>query len=407
MFKSPQAYRSFLTVVLTYALDLIGFSIAFPVLAPLLLNPDLNFFASGTADTTKATVLGLLFAAFGIAQFLGAPIAGVMADHYGRYKIFLWTIFLSAMGYVLMALGVYQQDLAFLFIGRVVSGLCSGNVSLAQSATADLTEPKHRSRAFGILLGIGGLGFVVGPWVGGKLANPDWLSGSGAFIFAAVAALINFFMIIFFFVETFKRKEHHAKVNLWSSFKDLRIVFHHRVQRTILIASLLFSVGWAFNLIFFPTFLVQKFSLGADKIGDIYAYQSLVWFFGSMFLNKELATKFNLKTLILWGTGIASIGVALCVTPQELWPYWIIIPVALTGGALAFVNFGALLSTNASDEMQGRVMGANGSMWSFGQILAPLIAGPLAGWNIYSPLLLGSLFILTAFIYFLFQHKKV
>jgi MFS family permease len=71
MFKSQQQYRTFLTVLMTYTLDLARFSIVFPVLAPLLLNPELHFFA-----------------VFAIVQFLGAPLAGALADHYGRYKIF-------------------------------------------------------------------------------------------------------------------------------------------------------------------------------------------------------------------------------------------------------------------------------------------------------------------------------
>ena len=195
MFRSPQQYRTFLTVLMTYALDLVGYSIVFPVLAPLLLNPHLHFFATNTSDAAKTTVLGILFAVFGITQFIGAPLAGALADHYGRYKVFLITIGLSIFGYAVMALGVYWQSLEWLFIGRLVTGFCSGNFSLAQSTTADLTDAHHRTKAFGILLGVGGLGFVAGPWIGGKLANPHWLSGSGAFIFAAAAAFINFLIV--------------------------------------------------------------------------------------------------------------------------------------------------------------------------------------------------------------------
>ncbi len=406
MFRSQQDYRTFLTVVMTYMLDLVGFSIVFPVLAPLLLNPQLDYFSPDTLEATRTTILGLLFAVFGITQFLGAPLAGALADHYGRYKIFLATIGLSVAGYAIMAMSVYMQNLSWLFVGRVVTGLCSGNFALAQSATADLTDARHRSNAFGILLGAGGLGFVAGPWVGGKLANPDWLSGSAAFIFAAVAALINFAIVFFFFVETWKRKAEHAKAGLLRTFKDIRLVFHQKTLRTILTAYLLFSIGWGFFLIFSPTFLVQKFSLSSNKIGDIFAYMAVCWFFVSMFLNKELASKFSLRTLILAGTAIAAIGVTGFVWPEHLWPYWIIIPVALLGGALSWVNLGALLSLRSSENMQGRAMGASGSMWSIGQILAPLIAGPLAGWNIYAPLLMGVVFIVLSFFYFMVCYRE-
>lgn len=406
MFRTPQQYRTFLTVLMTYTLDLVGFSIVFPVLAPLLLNHNLHFFSAGVGEETRTTILGLLFAVFGVAQFFGAPIAGALADHFGRYKVFLGSIALSIVGYALMAVSVAEQSLAGLFIGRIVTGLCSGNFSLAQSATADLTDREHRSKAFGVLLSVGGLGFVIGPWIGGKLANPEWLSGSGAFIFAAIAAAINLVIVFFFYVETWKPKRAHVNKKLSDTFKDLKLVFHLKTVRTILVAYLLFSIGWAFFLIFSPTFLVQKFSLGASQIGDIFAYMALIWFFVAMFLNKELLGRFSLRNLILTGILIAAIGVALYATPNHLWPYWIIIPIALTGGALAWVNLGSILSLTASKDMQGRALGAGGSMWSIGQVVGPLAAGPLAGWNIYSPLLLGSLVLLASFIYFLFAYCR-
>jgi DHA1 family tetracycline resistance protein-like MFS transporter len=405
MFRTQRDYRTFLTILLTYALDLVGYSIVFPVLAPLLLNPELQFFATGTSEVARTTMLGFLFAIFGVTQFFGAPVAGALADHYGRYRVFLWTIALSFFGYGLMAMSIYLQSISWLFLGRMVTGFCSGNFALAQSATADLTDVKERSKAFGILLGVGGLGFVAGPWIGGKLANPEWLFGSGAFLFAAIAALINFAMVYFFFEETRKKKEAH--VSFLSTFKDIQIVFHQKKLRIILTAYLLFSIGWGFYLIFSPTYLVQKFSLGADKIGDIFAYMALCWFFVSMYLNKELIAKFSLHVLIILGTLISAIGIALFVCPNTLWPYWMIIPITYLGGAVAWINLGTILSIEASEEMQGRAMGASGSMWSIGQIVAPLVAGPLAGWNIYSPLLVGVVFILLCCIYFsAYYHKS-
>jgi len=405
MFRSARDSRTFLTILLTYTLDLVGFSIVFPVLAPLLLNPDLHFFPSGTAVADRTSILGLLYAFFGISQFFGAPVAGVLADHFGRFKTFIWTISLSIFGYAVMAVSLYLQNLPLLFAGRILTGLCSGNFALAQSATADLTDEHNRTRAFGVLNGVGGLGFVAGPWVGGKLANPEWLSGSGAFIFAAIAALINLGAVYFFFEETFVRKGGHAESGLSKTFKDIQLVFHQKTLRKLLACHLIFSIGWAFFLIFSPTYLVQKFSLGADRIGDIFAYMAVIWFFVSMFLNKELIGYFSLRTLILTGLFLSIVGVAVFVWPEVLWPYWFLIPLALTGGALSWVNLSSILSVRASSQMQGRVMGASGAMWSIGQIVAPLVAGPLAGWNIYSPLLVGSSIIALAFLYFLVSYR--
>ena len=159
-------------------------------------------------------------------------------------------------------------------------------------------------------------------------------------------------------------------------------------------------------MVFLPTFLVQKFALGSDTIGDMFAYIAVVWFFVGMFLNKELVGRFSLRSLILTGALTASVGVALMLWPHTLWPYWFVIPIAITGGALAWVNFGSVLSLNASEEMQGRALGAGGSMWSMGQIAAPLLGVPLAGWNLYSPLLVGSICLFLSFAYFAVSYRE-
>lgn len=404
MFKSPQQYRTFLTLLFTFALDLTGYSIVFPVLAPLLLNPELHFFAAGTGTEARTIVLGLLFALFGIANFIGAPIAGALADYYGRYKIFLFTIGITIVGYSIMAIGVYVESLAWLFVGRAVTGLCSGNATLASSATADLTDAQHRSQALGILQGMGGLGFIAGPWIGGKLANQEWVHGSGPFIFSAIAAFLNFTVMLFFFKETWKRKPGQVG-NLFGAFKDIRIVLRDKDLRTFLLTTLLFATGWGFLLIFGPTFLVQKFHLHPSTIGDIFAYMALNWVLVSTFLNKELAGKFSPSTLVKAGAICAAFGMLFFLWPSRLWPYWIIAPIVQFGGAVGLINLIALTSTKASEEMQGRAMGAWQSMWSIGMIIASVIAGVLAGLNLYIPLSAGAAITLLAFWYFSRRYR--
>jgi predicted MFS family arabinose efflux permease len=212
-------------------------------------------------------------------------------------------------------------------------------------------------------------------------------------------------MVFSFFTETWKPHK-GPKISLLATFKDIRLVFHQKTLRVILITNLFFVIGWAFYLVFSPTFLVQKFSLKSDQIGGFFAYMAVCWCFASMYLNKELVGKFSLRTLILAGMLIGAASLILFLCPSNLWPYWIILPINQLG-ALAWVNLGATLSAEASPQMQGRAMGASGSSWSFGQTIAPLIAGPLAGWNIYAPLTLGAAFILLAFFYFgaRFKHE--
>ncbi len=390
---------------MTFFLDMLGYSIAIPVLAPLLLDPQLHYFAPEATTTLRTTILGTLFALFGIAQLIGAPLIGTLADHYGRYRVFLGTIGINTVGYAILVFGVYEQSLFWLFVGRTVTGFGSGNFPLAQSATADLTETENRSKAFGILMGTGSFGWVVGPWFGGRLANPDWLFGSGAFLFAGIASALNLVIIFFFFVETWTKKEGHA-ATLFQSFKDIALVFQNKALRILLITYLLFALGWGFYLIFAPTFLVQKFSLGPNMIGDIYAYLSLIVFFVMTVLNKELASYFSIRSLLNMGLFASGLSCILFILPNTLWLYWIIIPIWGFAGGICWTNLGAILSMRAPQNMQGRALGAGGSMWSIGQIVSPLLAGLLAGWNMYSPLALGSILLFFSFIFFLLCYRE-
>lgn len=405
-FKNAQGRRSFWVVVLTYLLDVLGYSIVFPILAPLLLDPNLHYFSADATLTFKTTILGWLFASFGITQFIGSPINGALADQFGRYKIFLLTIGVSIIGYAICALGVYLESLSWLFTGRLIAGFCSGNIGLAQSAVADVSTERGRAHAFGILLGSGSLGFIIGPVIGGKLANPAWMHGASAFVFGAIAALINLLFVIFFFRETFKPKKEAASLAFGTLFKDIAVTFRHPKLAPILSTSLCYCVGWAAWLTFSPTFLVQRFGISASTIGEFYAYNALCWFFFTTFVNKELVERWDLRHIILPGLLTAAIGVGLYPLMPRLWIYWVWIPITMCGGALSFVNLSTLISHRANKQIQGKAMGANSSMWSLGQALAPIIAGPLAGWNLYSPLLVGGGCILVGFFYFLFGRGR-
>ena len=168
--------RNFVPVVFAYTMDLLGWSVVFPILAPLLLDTQLHFFAPSTSEIVRTSFLGILFAVFGLAQFIAAPLIGTAADRWGRRVLFLLTIGISIIGYLCMCLAIYWESLWILSLGRIITGLSSGNISIAQSATADMTDPEHRGRAFSLLMGIGGLGCVGGPVIGGQLASIPWHS---------------------------------------------------------------------------------------------------------------------------------------------------------------------------------------------------------------------------------------
>lgn len=395
MFKTGQDKRSFISVSTTYALDLLGFSIAFPIMAPLLSDTNLTYFAADVSPHVRNLWIGISFSIFGIMQFLFAPIIGTLADKYGRKRTFIITVANTALGFAITAFGVWEESLTLLIIGRAWTGISSGNLGLSQSATADITSPKDRPRAFSLLIGIGSFGFMFGPYIGGKLANPDWLHGSVPFIFGAVISLLNLLMLIVFYKETMKSSE-ASKQSFLQGFIDIKIAFKLKQIRMILIGFFLFVTGWGFYMTGSPIFYVQEYHLSASMIGDIFAYLALTWTIGSLVINKLLIAKFKLRSLSIFASLLAGISICATMFPTDYWWFLLIVPFASFGGTIAWTNLSTLLSQHSPPEYQARVMSVGSSMWSLAQVISALVAGAVAATSEYLPLSLGAGFCFIA-----------
>ena len=167
-------------VFLTVFIDLLGATIVLPILAPLFLDFQHGIMPmavqAGTdmaAVTRERTILfGLLIASFPLAQFFGAPLLGTWADRVGRKKVLSISLLGTLIGYILFALGIHYKLVWLLFFARILDGFTGGNISIAFSAISDVSTPESKTRNFGLIGMAFGLGFIIGPYIGGKLADP-------------------------------------------------------------------------------------------------------------------------------------------------------------------------------------------------------------------------------------------
>jgi len=114
-------------------------------------------------------------------------------------------------GYILFALGIVYNNIYFLFIGRILDGFTGGNISIAQSAIADISTPETKSRNFGLIGMAFGLGFIIGPYIGGKLADPSimaWFTYATPFWLYVILTLINILLVLWYFLETLVSVRH-------------------------------------------------------------------------------------------------------------------------------------------------------------------------------------------------------
>ena len=161
--------RPLLVIFLTVFVNLVGFGIIIPLLP---------FYAETFGASPVA--IGLLFAAFSLAQLIAAPALGALSDRFGRRPVLIFSLIGTVISFAMLALA---QSLAMLFVARVIDGLSGGNITTARAYIADVTEPDERAKAFGFLGAAFGLGFIVGPGLAGLFAQisytaPIWAAAA-------------------------------------------------------------------------------------------------------------------------------------------------------------------------------------------------------------------------------------
>src|SRR5471032_2444028 len=180
--------RPLLIIFLTIFVNLVGFGIIIPLLP---------FYAQTFG--ASPLVIGLLFAVFSLCQLVAAPALGDLSDRYGRRPILIFSLLGTVVSFVMLAVA---HSIAMLFAARVVDGLSGGNISTARAYVADITEPKDRARAFGLIGAAFGLGFIIGPALSGVLAQHSITAPIWA---AAGITLIATLMAAFWLPETVHR----------------------------------------------------------------------------------------------------------------------------------------------------------------------------------------------------------
>ena len=162
-------------IFLTVLIDMIGFGIIIPIL-PLYAK---QFHASTAA-------IGILMGTYSLMQFIFSPILGKISDRVGRRPVLLVSLVATSAGFAVMG---FAQTIVWLFIGRIIPGISGGNISTAQAYIADITSPEERSGAMGMIGATIGVGFLLGPMIGGILSH--FLGPAAPFLFAAGLALFN------------------------------------------------------------------------------------------------------------------------------------------------------------------------------------------------------------------------
>jgi multidrug resistance protein len=381
MKKSPLA--SILSIVF---IDLVGFGMIIPIL-PLY------------AQRFQATEwqIGLLLASYSFMQFLASPVLGSLSDRYGRKPVLLCSLIGSAVGYMLMANAV---SLATLFAARILAGISGASVGTASAYIADITPPENRSKRIGLIGAAFGVGFVLGPAIGGILSH---FSVVAPFWFAAILSILN--AIIMWIV--LPEPERHAvrqqgPVNLRETFEQAGSWRLAVITMTYFIGI----AGFAIVTVIYAQVSNRRFDLNQSQISYIFVMMGLI---GAMIQGGaigRLAKRFGDVDLAITGFAVMALSMMAMPLAHSI-PVFLVFSAGLAmGNSLSQPTISAIASKGASPALQGRVLGIVQSAGSLGRVFGPVIAGILLtsdhlrsnGRYGNSPFLVGGFMIGIAFV---------
>ena len=403
-----------LSIFLTIFIDLIGFTILIPVFPLLIGTAQSQAFRVTPLNWTPGEgliMLGWLQAIYPLCIFFAAPILGQISDRVGRRPILAVSIAGTAVGYVIFAIGIATKSIPLLFLGRALDGITGGNLAVAQAAIGDVSTNENRAKNFGLIGAAFGLGFILGPYIGGRLSaphvsfyglftTPSWFGATTPFWFAAGLAALNATFVFLRLPETIKEKTHN-KFHIGESIKNVRMGFASARLRVVLGSAFFWTCGFTFFTTFFGVYLANKFKFTQAATGDYFAIVGLCIAIVQGGIVGIVAKKQSdyrvLRYSIIVHAGM--LAVYFLITSKNQLYYFI--PVFALFQGLCQANFSSLVSRSAEPGRQGQAMGIFSSVSSLAQVPAAILVGYVAtSIDSTSPLVLASAFTLVGGLIF-------
>jgi len=350
--------RQLLAIFFTILVNLIGFGIIIPLL-PLYAQ----------SMGASPLVIGGLFMAYSVCQMLASPVLGAWSDRWGRRPVLLLSILGTVLSFAMLALA---HSVTMLFASRIVDGLSGGNIPTARAYISDITEPRDRARSFAWLGAAFGLGFIIGPAMGGALstlgfAAPAWVAAGLALVAAAMAW--------FWLPETVHRAPAEARAG-WAALPSF-------LRRSPLGTILAVDWGYWFAAAAYQTtfalFSAQRFGLGVREIGYLLSFAGAVGAAVQLTLVGPVVRRLGERRALAMGLLIAGAAFATIAVVPRVWMLVALILPASIGTGLAAPSLMSLVSRSAAPEEQGAVQGAAATLESLGRAVGPLWGNGLLG----------------------------
>jgi MFS family permease len=380
---TPGSGAALYTLLSVMFINLVGFGIVVPLLP----------FYAKSFDAAPWQI-ALVFSAYAIGSFFGEPFWGRLSDRIGRKPILISTVSGNCLCYMALA---FAPNVYAAFGVRLLGGMASGNNAVIQGYIADVSAPDDRAGRMSLLGAAYNIGFIVGPALGGLLANPSaGHSGFGLplFICSGLSALCAAAIIVFV-PESRTGREHFGQApSRWAVMGSL---FRHPVIARLMLVT--FLAGCAFNGVeyVFGLWTQARFAWGPRQVGGAFAVTGVVAAINQIALTGRLSRKFGEAQMLAAGIALTSLFILL--QPFSTNAVFVVVFLAISafGQSAAWPNVGALISRNVDWNHQGQYQGLNNAVGALARLIGPFIAAlAFSGIGVDAPFFVASTLLLPA-----------
>jgi MFS transporter, DHA1 family, tetracycline resistance protein len=348
-------------IFFTLLIDVIGFGILIPVFPQMLAE------MNGVSVSEASTYGGFLLFVFALAQFVCSPIMGALSDQYGRRPVLLFSLLGFSIDYLILA---FAPSYSWLVVGRILAGVTGASFTTASSYIADISTDENRSKNFGMIGAAFGLGFIVGPFLGGILGD---YSLKLPFYVTAGLSFANFLFGFFALPESLSAENRRPfdwrRASPWGSLKE---ILKYKTIGYLLIAYVLLFIGSHAVQSTWSYFTTYRFGWDGKMVGYSLALVGILVAIVQAGLAQKIANIIGVPRAIVIGFALYSIGMFMFAFSAQSWMMFVsLIPYCF--GGIAMPNLQAYMTSQVPSNQQGELQGGLTSIGSVTMIIGPLM----------------------------------
>ena len=352
-------------IFITLLIDVTGFGIIIPVMPQLIQQ------LTGGSMSLAATYGGWLIASYAVTQFVCAPVVGGLSDRFGRRPVLLASLFGFGMDYLFLA---YAPTIGWLFLGRVIAGVMGASFTTAGAYIADISTPEKRAQNFGMIGAAFGLGFIIGPVIGGLLGD---FGPRVPFLAAAVLTLLNWLYGFFVLPESLKpenrRKFEWKRANPIGTLASL---LRYKVIAGLIITLALVYVSAHAVQSNWSYYTIEKFQWTPSKIGISLGVVGFVFAIVQGLLIRKIIPALGQERSVYVGLGLYALGFLLYAFATQGWMMYAFTVVYCFGGIAGPAIQGIMSGVVPANE-QGELQGGFTSLMSLASVIGPPVMNNL------------------------------